>query len=814
MTSGRLPFALPEFYMPYAARLNPHLEGARRHTKAWAVAVGILSRDGSAVWDEATFDAMDFALFTASTHPDAPAQVLETLTDWYVWGWYLDDFVAQAYEREHDLGAARGYLDRLPAFMPEVPGTAVPEPENPMERAACDLWLRTAPSMTPAWRRRFVGHIVTMVDAGLREIFLDTQDASQPLDPLEYLDVRRVTSGVMWSADLVEFSLGTEIPPRVYEARPVRVLNESFCDSVALRNDIVSYQRDVEEAKTKNGVMLTRAFLECDLQHAVEVVNDLVSSRLFLFEDTCLVELHPFFEEHLVDPATRAAVLRYVRGLQDWMGGDFEWETRPGGRYLPAETESAQATTRLGGPTGLGTSMIAAPLRRLRPGLRRLESHAQRSYEDVAAVPLPEIYMPYPARMSPHVDEVRAFLRRWFREMDITEQYPGGPSVVWDAALLDSIDIGMFMSLCLPSGSLRELELGALWYGWTAWVDDYYMLYLAHERGAAAAQSRRLSLFLAPPDAPAPLPANVVERSLADLWARMVEGLPRERHAPLRRHATEMFSAWVWESQNHAQNRLPDLIDCIEMRVEAHGAKIMLELLRARVGADVPPTVTTSLTMASLERAAMDHMCLSNDVYSYLKEIECEGDFHNVVRVMESTLRVAYPEALALVCRLMGHRLRQLEDVVGRELPALVAEHALDDEGQAALASYVSLLQDCLAGILQWHGVSGRYDSVEVRRNNPSVRARRRLGVIPSALRARRPSGTRGIPVPAGPTASEEHPAFPSDDALAAPTFTGPYTQAAHLFQTLAESRDPPVGWSPALLPEALGVLENVDLDR
>ena len=106
------PFELPDFYMPYPARRNPHLEGARVHSKAWAFAVGILRREGDAIWDEATFDAMDFALFTAQTHPDVYATELNLLTDWYVWGWYVDDFVAKAYEQSRDVKAAREYLAR------------------------------------------------------------------------------------------------------------------------------------------------------------------------------------------------------------------------------------------------------------------------------------------------------------------------------------------------------------------------------------------------------------------------------------------------------------------------------------------------------------------------------------------------------------------------------------------------------------------------------------------------------------------------------------------------------------------------------
>jgi hypothetical protein len=36
------PFKLPEFYMPWPARLNPNLEAARVHSKAWAYQMGIL----------------------------------------------------------------------------------------------------------------------------------------------------------------------------------------------------------------------------------------------------------------------------------------------------------------------------------------------------------------------------------------------------------------------------------------------------------------------------------------------------------------------------------------------------------------------------------------------------------------------------------------------------------------------------------------------------------------------------------------------------------------------------------------------------
>ena len=63
------PFQLPEFYLGWPARLNPHLAQARTHSKAWARAVGILDtppEDATPeVWDEQRFDAMDYALLCA-----------------------------------------------------------------------------------------------------------------------------------------------------------------------------------------------------------------------------------------------------------------------------------------------------------------------------------------------------------------------------------------------------------------------------------------------------------------------------------------------------------------------------------------------------------------------------------------------------------------------------------------------------------------------------------------------------------------------------------------------------------------------------
>ena len=154
------PFELPDFYRPYPARLNPSLQLARVHSRAWAYEVGILGPQdaaGAAVWDEATFDADDYALMCAYTHPDCSGPELELVTDWYVWVFFFDDHFLETFKRSQDRDGGKDYLDRLPLFMPLDLSTPVPEPENPVEAGLADLWARTVPAMSTHWRRRFAG---------------------------------------------------------------------------------------------------------------------------------------------------------------------------------------------------------------------------------------------------------------------------------------------------------------------------------------------------------------------------------------------------------------------------------------------------------------------------------------------------------------------------------------------------------------------------------------------------------------------------------------------------------------------------------
>src|ERR1700728_2751489 len=248
------PFELPALYLPYPARLNPHLAGAREHSTEWARAMGFLDpAGGHHIWDQGDLDRHDYGLLCAYTHPDCDGPELNLITDWYVWVFYFDDHFLELFKRTKNATAAKAHLDRLAAFMPvggpalpepALPGPALPdpalpdparpEPENPVERGLADLWPRTVPAMSPAWRARFATTTRNLLNESLWELTNISQ--GRVANPIEYIEMRRKVGGAPWSANLVEHACAAEVPAPIAATRPLRVLCCTFADAGHLRN--------------------------------------------------------------------------------------------------------------------------------------------------------------------------------------------------------------------------------------------------------------------------------------------------------------------------------------------------------------------------------------------------------------------------------------------------------------------------------------------------------------------------------------------------------------------------------------------------
>ncbi len=217
-----------------------------------------------------------------------------------------------------------------------------------------------------------------------------------------------------------------------------------------------------------------------------------------------------------------------------------------------------------------------------------------------------------------------------------------------------------------------------------------------------------------PVTGPAPIaPANGLERGLLDAWQRTVASMEVPARETFRAAIEHMLDAWLWELDNHRANRIPDPVDYIEMRRQTFGSDLTLALARLAPGRSVPPEIYRTRPVRSLENAAMDYAALVNDVYSYRKEIEFEGELHNAVLVVRNFLGVGTDQAFEVVADLITSRMRQFEHVLAEELPALLDE--LDGEARAGLLAYVDDFKDWTAGILHWHENCRRYEDAALR---------------------------------------------------------------------------------------------------
>lgn len=327
--------------------------------------------------------------------------------------------------------------------------------------------------------------------------------------------------------------------------------------------------------------------------------------------------------------------------------------------------------------------------------------------------------MPFSTTLSPHLDGARVRIVDWSRRMGLLEAQPGVPgSHIWDEERLIATDLPLCAAGLHPDATPDELDLSSGWLTWGTYGDDWFPVVHGRTRDLAGARlaNERLSLFMPLDGSSTPEPVNALERGLGDLWRRTAGPMGDDARRSFRESVESMTASWLWELANQAQNRIPDPVDYMEMRRATFGSDLTMSLCRLGHGRKVPDAVYRSGPLRSLENAAADYACLLNDVFSYQKEIEYEGEVHNGVLVVQNFFGVDYPTGVAIVDDLMNSRMRQFQHVAERELPVLYDDFDLDTEARETLAGYVLELQHWMAGILIWHRDCRRYREEDLRR--------------------------------------------------------------------------------------------------
>ena len=214
-----------------------------------------------------------------------------------------------------------------------------------------------------------------------------------------------------------------------------------------------------------------------------------------------------------------------------------------------------------------------------------------------------------------------------------------------------------------------------------------------------------------------PVPTNPMEIGLADLWKRTAGPLPMEWRRQFQWAIAVMLESWLWELANQIENRIPDPVDYIEMRRKTFGSDLTRSLSRLARGEGIPPEVFDSRAIRGLETSAYDYCCLLNDIISYQKEIEFEGEVNNGVLVIQKFLDCDRSKAVEVANDLMIVRMQQFEYIIANDLPGLFEDLKLDEGVRKQVHNYIEGFEYWMDGILRWHLAVDRYKEVELRRN-------------------------------------------------------------------------------------------------
>ena len=415
------PFELPDFYLARPARLNPHLERRARPHEGVGARDGHARRaaeDGSRDLGRGEPRRHDYALLCAYTHPGLRRAPSSTWSPTGTSGCSSSTTTSSSvYKRTRDIDGRQG-LPRPAAAVhagrpgsrrrrADQPGRARPRrPVGAHRPGDVDGLARSGSSRAPS----------NLLDESLWE--LANINDGRVANPIEYIEMRRKVGGAPWSANLVEYAVGAEVPAAIAATRPMQVLRDTFSDAVHLRNDLFSYQREVEdEGETANGVLVFERFLGCA-----------TAGGRRPRQRPAHLPAAPV-REHRADRAA-AAVRRARRrparaarraGLRQGPAGLAVRRPRVAHALQPLhERPAADRRSALGGPTGLGTSAarLASPGARACSGSAASPRAVQAGRADRRC---PTFYMPFPPRLSPHLDAARRHAIDWAPRMGMLD---------------------------------------------------------------------------------------------------------------------------------------------------------------------------------------------------------------------------------------------------------------------------------------------------------------------------------------------------------------------------------------------------------
>jgi germacradienol/geosmin synthase len=282
----------------------------------------------------------------------------------------------------------------------------------------------------------------------------------------------------------------------------------------------------------------------------------------------------------------------------------------------------------------------------------------------------------------------------------------------WTEAKFTADDYGLLCAAGLPDAPADKTDVLTDWLVWSFYVDDYFVD--AFKRGGDMAAARdyvaRLPKFMPlDPSHEMPTATNPTERGLASLWPRVAPAMSPGWRRRFRRYVEDWLNGHLLELQHINEHYVANPVEYLAMKRRINGSTFIARLVEYAQPSELPESVADAPTIRSLIDAFADSGILINDIFSYEREVDDEGENSNMVLVLQKSLGCDVQQALDATNDLLTARLRQVDYLADTEIPQMCAVYALTEAERATVLGYTQSIQDWLPGWLEWHRRADRY---------------------------------------------------------------------------------------------------------
>ncbi|MFJ9036778.1 hypothetical protein ACIRF8_09350 [Streptomyces sp. NPDC102406] len=250
---------------------NPAEHTAAGELRSWADRFGLLQDANRGE----ILRRADPAHVAARLYPGAPPRSLTLATQWLAVNFLVDDLL----DAEDDCERCEALADHVIAAFDTGASTTA----DPLLPAITDLWRRTTVDRSAEWCRAFRDDCAVWLWTYAREAIDRVGGRVPGVD--EYRRHRRLSSGMLMFADLVEPACDVDLPSRVRRLDAVHTLRARTSEYMGLVNDLYSIHKELATGQVHNAVYVHMHHMGVDIGQAVDAVGEMASASLRAFEE-------------------------------------------------------------------------------------------------------------------------------------------------------------------------------------------------------------------------------------------------------------------------------------------------------------------------------------------------------------------------------------------------------------------------------------------------------------------------------------------------------------------------------------------------